>query len=74
MSTLPIERTEPRLDVVEVLDDGSCGRCLSRSRRAGSADAAPSATDEAGAFTQATARYHTRSSESKNFQTGGSAH
>src|SRR4051812_33552727 len=44
-STLPIERTEPRLDVVEVLDDASCGRCVNRSRRAGSAYAAPSATD-----------------------------
>src|SRR5215204_6351337 len=39
-STLPMERTEPRLDVVEVLDDGSCGRCVSRSGRVRSTHAA----------------------------------
>jgi hypothetical protein len=67
-STLPIERTEPGLGCVEVLDDGSCAWCLSRSGRAGSAYAAPSATG----ITEATARSHTRSSESKNFQTRSS--
>src|SRR5215207_3864856 len=68
-STLARERAEPRLDVVEVLDDGSCGRCVSRSGRVRSARAAPSATDGAGRITQATSRSNTRSCESENFQT-----
>src|SRR5829696_4543209 len=52
-------------DVVEVLDDGSGRRCVSRLGRVGPAYAAPSATDGAGRITQASARPHTRKLRAK---------